>query len=249
MIDADGDILDILVQTRRNAKAAKLCLAKPIAQFGQPRIVITDKSRSYSKPIRSFAPVADHRAHKGPNTRIEGSHRPTRRREKIMGRFKSPKQAQRFLTVHDQINAIFKPAAIASLPTAIVMQGQIRFAFGTHMPKRSPHHRSGSGCFQTVANDLAIPFRPISRNDDPLERRLSPDGISQIFQNRLEAAGFPKGFATAYALRSGFLTQAALDGAPIQAAMRLSLHRSLARVQKYDDDADIVDNPARDLLG
>ena len=92
-------------------------------------------------------------------------------------------------------------------------------------------------------------FRPITRNDDPLERRLSPDGIYQIVQNRLEAAGFPKGFATPHGLRSGFLTQAALDGAPIQAAMRLSLHRSLAQAQKYYDDVDITENPATDLLG
>ena len=92
-------------------------------------------------------------------------------------------------------------------------------------------------------------FRPISRNDDPLERQLSPDGVYQIVQKRLAAAGFSKGFATPHGLRSGFLTQAALDGAPIQAAMRLSLHRSLAQAQKYYDDVDIVDNPATDLLG
>ena len=108
-VDANGDTLDILVQTRRNAKAAKRFLARLIAQFGKPRVVITDKLRSYIKPIARQAPGADHRAHKGLNTRIEGSHRPTRRREKIMGRFKSPRQAQRFLAAHDQINAIFKP--------------------------------------------------------------------------------------------------------------------------------------------
>jgi putative transposase len=102
-------VLDILVQTRRNAKAAKRFLARLIAQFGQPRVIITDKLRSYIKPITSQAPGADHRAHKGLNNRIEGSHRPTRRREKIMGRFKFPRQAQRFLAAHDQINAIFKP--------------------------------------------------------------------------------------------------------------------------------------------
>jgi len=53
--------------------------------------------------------VALHRAHKGLNNRIEGSHRPTRKREKFMGRFKSPRQAQRFLATHDQFNTIFRP--------------------------------------------------------------------------------------------------------------------------------------------
>ena len=65
--------------------------------------------RSYIKLIRQLAPDADHRAHKGINNRIEGSHRPTRKRERLMGRFKSPRQAQRFLSAHDQINKIFRP--------------------------------------------------------------------------------------------------------------------------------------------
>ncbi|GAB2187645.1 hypothetical protein LAB1_49550 [Roseibium sp. LAB1] len=68
-----------------------------------------DKLRSYIKPIQALAPDADHRAHKGLNNRIENAHRPTRKREKIMGRFKSPRQAQRFLSAHDQINTVFRP--------------------------------------------------------------------------------------------------------------------------------------------
>lgn len=70
---------------------------------------MTDKLGSYVKPIQAIAPNADHRAHKGLNNRIENSHRQTRKREKIMGRFKSPRQAQRFLSAHDQINTIFRP--------------------------------------------------------------------------------------------------------------------------------------------
>jgi putative transposase len=71
--------------------------------------VISDKLRSYVKPIKTLAPDADHRAHSGLNGAIEGSHRPTRRREKIFGRFKSYRQPQRFLSAHDQINLIFRP--------------------------------------------------------------------------------------------------------------------------------------------
>ncbi|SDR45491.1 putative transposase [Pseudovibrio sp. Tun.PSC04-5.I4] len=88
-IDADGDVLDILVQKHRNAKAAKRFFKKLVKQFGEPRVVVTDKLRSYIKPVQTLAPDADHRAHKGLNNRIENSHRPTRKREKIMGRFKS----------------------------------------------------------------------------------------------------------------------------------------------------------------
>ena len=108
-VDGNGDVLDILGQPRRNAKAAKRFLRWLISQFGLPRVLITDKLRSYVKPIRQLAPEADHRAHKGLNNRMEGSHRPTRKREKLMGRFKSLRQAQSFLATHDQINTIFRP--------------------------------------------------------------------------------------------------------------------------------------------
>ncbi len=92
-------------------------------------------------------------------------------------------------------------------------------------------------------------FRPVSKADNVLKRRLSPDSIYQIIRHRLALTGLPEDFASPHGLRSGFLTQAALDGAPIQAAMRLSLHRSMAQAQKYYDDVDIADNPATDLLG
>jgi putative transposase len=108
-VDADGDVLDILVQKRRNARAAKRFLSRLIDCFGPPRVVVTDKLRSYIKPISALAPGADHRAHKGLNNRAEGSHRPTRKREKIMGRYKSARQAQRFLGAHGQVAAIFCP--------------------------------------------------------------------------------------------------------------------------------------------
>ena len=108
-IDADDEVLDILVQPRRNEQAARRFFSRLVKQYGEPRVVVTDKLGSYVKPIETLAPDADHRAHKGLNNRIENSHRQTRKREKIMGRFKSPRQAQRFLSAHDQINTIFRP--------------------------------------------------------------------------------------------------------------------------------------------
>ncbi len=92
-VDANGDVLDILVQPQRNAKAARRFVKRLIGRFGEPRVVVTDKLRSYFRPICDLASGADHRAHKGLNNRIEGSHRPTRKREKMMGRFKSSRQA------------------------------------------------------------------------------------------------------------------------------------------------------------
>ncbi|KYB46158.1 transposase, partial [Brucella anthropi] len=108
-IDADGNALDILVQARRNTKAARRFFSRLIRQFGQPRVVVTDKLGSYVKPIQTIAPNAGHRAHKGLNNRIENSNRLSRKWEKIMRRFNSSRQAQRFLSDHDQINTIFRP--------------------------------------------------------------------------------------------------------------------------------------------
>lgn len=92
-------------------------------------------------------------------------------------------------------------------------------------------------------------FRPISKSGRVLERKLSPDAVRQILRARLQAAGLPPDFATPHGLRAGFLTQAALDGAPLAAAMRLSLHRSAAQAQRYYDDVEVAENPAADLLG
>lgn len=91
-------------------------------------------------------------------------------------------------------------------------------------------------------------FRAVSKADRALGRGLSADGVGLIVKNRLEAAGYERSFASAHGLRAGFLTQAALDGAPIQAAMRLSLHRSVAQAMSYYDDVELADNPAADLL-
>lgn len=93
-IGAKGDVLDILIQTRRNGKAVKRFFKRLVTKFGEPRVVITDKLRSYVKPIKALVPDADHSAHKGLNNAIEVSHRSTRKREKRMGRFKSHRQAQ-----------------------------------------------------------------------------------------------------------------------------------------------------------
>ncbi|MGB7243730.1 MAG: tyrosine-type recombinase/integrase [Sulfitobacter sp.] len=92
-------------------------------------------------------------------------------------------------------------------------------------------------------------FRPISKAGNALSRALSPDAIYQIVKQRLILAGYPADYASPHGLRSGFLTQAALDGAPVQAAMRLSLHRSMAQAMQYYDDVDVAENPAADLLG
>lgn len=91
-------------------------------------------------------------------------------------------------------------------------------------------------------------FRPVSRAGRALPRRLSPAGIGTILRHRLALAGLPADYASPHGLRAGFLTQAALDGAPLAAAMQLSLHRSPTQAQRYYADVEIEQNPATDLL-
>lgn len=105
------------------------------------------------------------------------------------------------------------------------------------------------GWIEAAAITTGPLFRPISQSDRPLPRRLAPDALRVILRHRLTCAGFPADYATPHGLRSGFLTQAALNGAPLAAAMKLSLHRSAIQAQKYYADVEIVDNPATNLLG
>jgi putative transposase len=111
-VDQHGVVLDILVQSWRNATAAKRLLRKLLKKQGiAPRVMITDKLASYGVAKREIMPGIEHRQHNGLNNRAENSHQPTRRRERIMKRFKSAGQAQRFLLVHDQVANLFRRPA------------------------------------------------------------------------------------------------------------------------------------------
>src|SRR5215204_387397 len=107
-VDQNGMVLDVLVQSRRDKRAAKRLLRRLLKrQCRAPRVMVTDKLPSYGAAKREVVPSVEHRRHRGLNNRAENSHQPTRRRERQMKRFKSPRQAQRFLSVHDQINNLF----------------------------------------------------------------------------------------------------------------------------------------------
>ena len=103
-------VLDILVQDRRDAKAAKRFFRRLLKGLQYvPRVIITDKLRSYGVAQRHLLPDVEHRQSRYLNNRAENSHRPTRRRERQMQRFKSPGQAQEFLSAHAFIHGNFHP--------------------------------------------------------------------------------------------------------------------------------------------
>ena len=108
-VDQDGDVIDILVQSRRDRRAAKRFFRKLLKGQGSPPWrLVTDKLRSYGVAHRAVMPSVIHSTEPYANNRAEVSHEPTRQRERQMRRFKSPGQAQRFLSVHGVIQNLFR---------------------------------------------------------------------------------------------------------------------------------------------
>jgi putative transposase len=94
-VDQGGNVLDILVQRRRDKKAAKQFFRKLLKGLSDvPRVIITDKLRSYGAAKREMLPGVEHHQHRYLNNRAEHSHQPTRQRERRLPGFKSPGQAQ-----------------------------------------------------------------------------------------------------------------------------------------------------------
>ena len=109
-MDQTGNVLDILVQSRRDKKAAKKFFRKLLKGLRHvPRVIITDKLKSYSAAKAEVMPGVEHRQQKGSTTERRTEHQPTRVREKVMRRFKSAGHAQRFLSAFGIISSHFRP--------------------------------------------------------------------------------------------------------------------------------------------
>lgn len=108
-VDQDGDVLEIMVQRRRNALAAKRFFRIILKNQGEaPRKLISDKLGSYRVAVRDLLPESNHDTSRYANNLAELSHQPTRQRERQMRRFKSQRQAQRFLSLHGQVGNLFR---------------------------------------------------------------------------------------------------------------------------------------------
>lgn len=106
-VDQDGIVLDEILQSRRNKRAAKRLLRKLIKRHGLPKRIVTDKLRSYAAAKREVAPGLEHRSHKGLNNRAENSHLPFRKRERCMQGFRSPCGLQRYVFCHSALRNRF----------------------------------------------------------------------------------------------------------------------------------------------
>jgi putative transposase len=128
-VDQDGNILDILVQRRRNKPAAKKFFRKLLKGLRYvPRVLITDQLKSYGAAKRELLPGVEHRQHRYLNNRAENSHQPTRQRERRMQGFKSPGHAQRFLAAYGPIAQHFRLRRHRWSASAYRQEMQRRFA-------------------------------------------------------------------------------------------------------------------------
>jgi putative transposase len=109
-VDQDGMVLDILVQNRRDTAAARRFFRRLLRNTGAvPRMIVTDKLRSYGAAHREVMPFVEHRQSKYLNNRAENSHQPTRQRERAVKGFRSVGGAQRFLSAFSGISPHFRP--------------------------------------------------------------------------------------------------------------------------------------------
>jgi putative transposase len=107
-VDQDGDVIDILVQPRRDQCAAERFFRRLLRGQGKEPFRVTDKLRSYSAAVRTILSDVAHNTERYANNRAEVSHQPTRQRERQMRRFKSAGQAQLFLSLHGVVQNLFR---------------------------------------------------------------------------------------------------------------------------------------------
>jgi transposase-like protein len=107
-VDSEGEVLDILVQPRRDRKAALKLMRKLLKRQGiTPTVIVTDKLGSYSSALRELGVAQRHDTGRWKNNRAENSHQPLQQRKRRMKRFKSPGSAQRFLSIHATVYNVF----------------------------------------------------------------------------------------------------------------------------------------------
>src|SRR5712691_3281840 len=148
-VDNEGEVLDFLVQRRRDAQAAKKLMVKLLKKHGfAPSRVVTDRLRSYPAAFRAIGLTAEHDRGLRANNRAENSHQPIRRRERKLQRFKSPGSVQRFLSSHAAVHNTFNVQRHLISPDALCISSERRPWINGGTLRRPRNRRC---CFQNLA--------------------------------------------------------------------------------------------------
>ena len=151
-VDQEGEVLDILVQSRRNANSAKRFFKRLLKGLQcSPRAVVTDKLSSYVTTHRDILSAVEHRRGGRVNDRSENTHQPTHVQERRVRRFKSMKHARRFLSTHEQVSNHFRS--------------------GSHL-MRACHYRNKM-VKQFAAWRMVCGLQPVAQFGNPLIRALA----------------------------------------------------------------------------
>jgi putative transposase len=106
-VDHEGEVLESLVTKKRDRKAALRFLRKVMKRYGRPKTIVTDKLRSYHAAMKKIGIEDRQETGRWLNNRAENSHQPFRRRERGMGKFRSTKSLQKFISIHASIHNHF----------------------------------------------------------------------------------------------------------------------------------------------
>jgi len=136
-VDHEGEVLDMLVQRRRDSRAALRRMRKLLKKQGfAPKLLITDKLRSYAAAFRRLRLTCPHEQGLRMNNRAENSHQVVRRREHKMQRFKSPRSAQRFLSMHTVHNTFNFQRHLVSRSTLRIFRAEAADQSRMRLPRR-----------------------------------------------------------------------------------------------------------------
>lgn len=106
-VDHEGEVLEVFVTKRRNRKAALQFLRKAMKRYGRPKVIVSDKLRSYRAAMKGIGNEARQETGHRLNNRAENSHQPIRRQEQAKAKFRSAKSLQKFVSIHASVHNHF----------------------------------------------------------------------------------------------------------------------------------------------